>query len=1114
MRQVLCLLAIFALSFNTYAGEANHKVAEDNLGVSGKDEHLWDSTGDYRYPEKDIALSVCKKNDPARTVAYADDSVVLKYLAVDKNAVYKAELTFLSDLPDRVQQILVDGKVVKGNFKLLKNKIIKHEIIIPKDSYQDGEFDLSIEKIKGINSVVSHVIIKSDVNKQLKEKPFLSTITIPRLSPIPASVTNVKTLNKTLNGTWKFINKAPADISNPASVVSWKDIQVPGEWYMQGFVVEKNTFAGFSRTFTIPSDWKKQRIKLRFDAVYSECCVYVNGKKVGGHIGGFTPFELDITDSVLFDKENLISLEVKNESVADTMANGSSYACHPLGGISRKVTLFALPQVNISDLAIRTTFDKSFTYATLTVLCKVTNDSNKASDAGKVNLSLKPWKGTQGIKLKPTAIEVPSLKPGETADLSVSIPVTNPAKWDCENPNLYLLYGNLIVGDKFVEQVTKRFGFRQIETRGNKLFVNGKPIKLRGINRHEAHPLLGRSLRPGLWRKDAELFRNANVNLIRTCHYPPAEELMIACDELGVFVEIEAPHCWSPASGKLFMEPTVRQALEMVMFNRSHPSVLMWSIANESGWGSNFAKSSKAARDLDPTRPQTFNWMSGNVKTVTEPYCEVADIHYPGYSGPPKSKAYGKRPVYFGEYCHLNAYNRMELATDQSMRATWGEYLDKLWTQMYNTDGCLGGSIWSGIDDTFFPPNGLTLGYGTWGPIDGWRRPKPEWWGMKKSYSPIRVSKLKIMNSRLELQIENRQDFSNLNRLNISWKIGKETGTVTADIKPKSKGELVIALKNKIVPGSELELTFNDPRGYVMDSFKLPVGQPAVVEQPKVKETYSVSNENDKITIKSKNSSYVINMKTGLFENSKFSGPYLMILPMNDAGITRMEAKDNPIKYDAFTPVCKDWKATSVDSKTMNGLPVVTVKGMYKEAAGSFVYKFNANGTFTVDYDFKTTEKVNPRQLGIVFELPKSYENLSWKRKGYWTTYPEWHIARLEGTSNAREGIEGTCVGVKTEPKHEWRHDRTKIGSNDFSSTKHNIYNASLTNKAGHGLKVIANADRHTRTWINGDTIRILIANYSNGGSERFLRRLSNKDDRPLKKGADVSGSVVMKVLK
>jgi hypothetical protein len=235
---------------------------------------------------------------------------------------------------------------------------------------------------------------------------------------------------------------------------------------------------------------------------------------------------------------------------------------------------------------------------------------------------------------------------------------------------------------------------------------------------------------------------------------------------------------------------------------------------------------------------------------------------------------------------------------------------------------------------------------------------------------------------------------------------------------------------------------------------------------------------------------------------------------MNDAGITRMEAKDNPIKYDAFTPVCKDWKATSVDSKTMNGLPVVTVKGMYKEAAGSFVYKFNANGTFTVDYDFKTTEKVNPRQLGIVFELPKSYENLSWKRKGYWTTYPEWHIARLEGTSNAREGIEGTCVGVKTEPKHEWRHDRTKIGSNDFSSTKHNIYNASLTNKAGHGLKVIANADRHTRTWINGDTIRILIANYSNGGSERFLRRLSNKDDRPLKKGADVSGSVVMKVLK
>jgi hypothetical protein len=211
--------------------------------------------------------------------------------------------------------------------------------------------------------------------------------------------------------------------------------------------------------------------------------------------------------------------------------------------------------------------------------------------------------------------------------------------------------------------------------------------------------------------------------------------------------------------------------------------------------------------------------------------------------------------------------------------------------------------------------------------------------------------------------------------------------------------------------------------------------------------------------------------------------------------------------YEPFTEHCTGGTAASADVRTENGLPVVVVKGAYKQAAGEFRYRFIADGTFAVEYDFQTLEKVNPRQLGVVFDLPPSCGTLTWRRKGYWFTYPEWHIARLEGTASADEGFESTSVGPRTKPGHEWRHDRLAVGCHDFASTKHNIIRASLINRDGHGLEVRANADRHVRAWIAGDRIRLLVAHYSNGGHERFLRRLNKVDDQPLEKGGVVSGS-------
>lgn len=1123
MGKMARLLVFIFLGVLSNARGIRYVVAEDNLGTTGQDVHLWEADGSYRYSEQEVSFSAVDEESPIRTLAHGARQVVLGYAGADEKARYVAELTFLSEQPGRILQVLVDGITVEEDFTLPPRQVVRQEVDIPAEATADGKFVVTVRKVQGANAVLSFVSVKSDVDRPLAAIPLLSTVPCPRISPIPSAVAGVADPEMNLDGVWKF-NPAPkAGFGKQTATDDWHDIRVPGEWAMQGFHVEKDAAAGYFRTFTVPDDWKNSRIKLRFNAVYSDATVYVNGEEAGTHVGGFTLFELDVTDLVAFGRENTLALSVKNESVADSLASGSEYACHPLGGITRSVSLIALPKVNIASLAVQTTFDAQFKNATLTALVDVCNESSTDVSGLKVRFELSSWNGDEKVELRPSEVSVGKTGAGKTEKLEFSVLVLNPRKWDCENPNLYVLACRLEKDGRTMETLKQRFGFRQSEVVGNQLFINGVRVKLRGVNRHEVHPLTGRSIPREMYAKDMALFLEGNVNHIRTCHYPPDKALLDLADEMGMFIECEGPFCWAQnttVDPSEIREATIRQSLEMVVAYRNHPSIIYWSLANESHWNKHFDLSAKAVAELDPTRPRTFNyfpWGPG-VHREDEHICQIASDHYPGPGGPSKYMNHD-RPVSFGEYAHLNAYNRYELATDAALRDLWGTYLHRMWEEMYAAKGCLGGSIWAGIDDTFYwdfknsdgSVEQRTVGYGTWGPIDGWRRRKPEWWVMKKTYSPIRIRKVEIVGSKVVAQIENRQDFSNLNRLEAKWKLGGQSGTVSADVKPKSSGKLIISPKGTIDPAEHLELVFDDPRGFNVDRFNLPLGTNGDKAAPqKVNERYGVEKSTGKIVVSNSKVEYVIDRETGLFECPEFKGPYLMILPLNSGGDTQMHGPTQ--YYEPYTHTCTEWKLASIVTGTHGRSPTVTVSGSYKEATGSYTYTFNDDGTLTVDYDFVANEHVNPRQLGIVFEVPKSFARLSWKRKGYWSAYPDWHIARLEGTASAAEGVETTPVGPRHEPAHEWRHDRTKIGSHDFASTKHNIYSASLTDKTGHGLKVMANADMHARAWIEGETIRMLIAHYSNGGSERFLRGHAVLDDRPLKPGDEIRGAVVLKV--
>ena len=1028
--------------------ETFHRVAYDDAGATDCQPHLIESDGDWRFDNPGT------DSEALRTCSFGA-RVVFAYAGLKPQAKYKARLRFFSD-GAREFRVKAGDTVLLPSVKLEAGKITEHEADLP----ATVTLMLTFEKIEGPNAVVSEVEILSTDPTFLTALPA-PAVAVPRLSPRPAAVAGVAQPILDLAGTWTFR-------PDPAEAALSAPIQVPGEWVMQGFEVKAEQAAAYEREFSIPADWAGKLIKLRCDAVFSDATVFLNGTLAGRHLGGFTPFELDVTDLVRAGEPNVVKLAVISDSVADKLASASRYACHALGGITRGIRLFAVPAVHVSSLFVFTRFDPDCRDATLELDLGVEGDAK----------ALLTFTGPDGK-------EVP-LTPNRVAPGRASIPVSQPKKWDPEHPNLYTLTVRLEHGGKVVETVTQRVGFRQIEVRGNELFVNNLPVKIRGINHHEVYPTTGRTPPPGIHRRDVELFREGNVNLLRTCHYPPDEALMQAADELGMFIECEAPFCWAPGDGH---KAYVCQATaEMVLAFRNHPSVLWWSLANESKWGPHFVASSKLARRLDPTRPQIFN----DIGSKSDPkYTDLINFHYPGRRGPAAARKGQPQPVYLGEDCHLNAYNRLELATDPMLRDIWGRYTRELWDDIYNTKGCLGQSIWSGVDDTFYIGDDQTVGYGTWGPIDGWRREKPEYWNMKKAYSPVRLGQPRVDGNTITLPIENRAHFSNLSEYKIKWRLDHEPGTVAADIAPGGKGELVIKPRTKVGKAGTLRLQFTDPRGFVADEFAFALAAPPAAPA----------------AVSSRAASPAVVAQTGLFVGP-VAGPKLMLLPLNKDGETQMTGKTKV--WTPFTAPCSGWTCGAIST---NG-NVVKVQGKYDNAEGSFTYTFQTNGMIEIEYAFRVTHPVNPRQVGLVFTLPRDCEAFSWEREGYWNVYPEDHIARLKGSVKASEGFEATSVGPRTEPAHPWRLDNLPYGNNDFCSTKHNVLRATVLDKAGRGLTIDGRGRQHVRCWRDEAGVHVLVADYSNGGSERFLRGFAEKDDRPLKPGAVVEGTVCLRLPK
>jgi hypothetical protein len=423
---------------------------------------------------------------------------------------------------------------------------------------------------------------------------------------------------------------------------------------------------------------------------------------------------------------------------------------------------------------------------------------------------------------------------------------------------------------------------------------------------------------------------------------------------------------------------------------------------------------------------------------------------------------------------------------------------------VYKYPACLGGAIWSGIDDIFHIAENRICGYGPWGPIDGWRREKPEYIGMKRSYSPVIITNfndLKSLNGEIILNLENRYNFTNLNELEISAKAGNFTFPLRADIDPMNKGSLIIKLPANF-QDEKLYISFTDPRGFICHEVVIGSYTTQSLGRSQVKADLVFKEEYNNFIIKSGNDTFIIDRGTGEIDCTSsgeqviLSGGELIMIPFNndDGGAPNIanNGYTQDIKPLNYGPV-DNYKPESVNAiKQPDGTIHLIISGRAGDKLeGKHEYKFADDGSVEVSYDytamidFKGKERI--RQYGILFTLPGSFDLLTWKRKGLWSMYPDYDINRLEGFTKAAPR-EMKYVEIPREiPSGLWKESANKLGTNDFRSTKDNILRASLKNDKALELAAESDGSQSVRAWVDGDKIRFLVAGMNGPGSCGFF---------------------------
>ena len=674
-----------------------------------------------------------------------------------------------------------------------------------------------------------------EIFQKNREAPHASYIPYDTVEGALATDRDRSPYYRSLNGMWKFHwvpkpSERPKDFYRVSfDVGSWDEIPVPSNWELQGYGVpiyvdaglpfaenpeppfvdhEDNPVGSYRRSFTVPESWRDGEIYLRFGGVRSAMYVWVNGREVGYSEGSKTPAELRVTDFVRTG-ENTLAVEVYRYSDGSYLEDIDYWR---VSGIERDVFLFATPRDHLWDFFVHADAD------------------------GRLKLEVET-RGSPSVSMR-LLDELGSTVVEQDDVSSVDLRVEAPLLWTAETPNLYTLVLS-VPG----QVIATKIGFRTVEVRDGLLQVNGVPVTLKGVNRHEHDPDTGRVVTEASMLQDIRLMKQFNINAVRTSHYPNVPRWYELCDEHGLYVvdeaNVESNGVSFDADKTLANRPEWRQAhidrtRRMVERDKNHPSIIIWSLGNEAGDGSNFEATYAWTKARDPGRPVQYEMTDIRAHT---------DIVAPMYARIHILEAYAserrERPLILCEYAH-------------AMGNSVGNLQD-YWDVIYANDQLQGGFIWDWVDQGLRETNANGESYfaygGDYGPpgtpsadnfcINGLvspdRVPHPSLWEVKKVYQPVRFAAEDLATGRI--RIENRHDFLNLAELEFSWAVRADDAIVVkaeglqVDVDPHATREMTLELPEiEPAPGVEyfLEVSFRDDVHHEVawEQFELPIAAP------------------------------------------------------------------------------------------------------------------------------------------------------------------------------------------------------------------------------------------------------------------------------------------------
>lgn len=920
---------------------------------------------------------------------------------------------------------------------------------------------------------------------------------------------------------------------------SWATFNVPGVWEVNGYgtpiyasagytfkinppyvtdtpkesytaFVERNPTGQYRRDFTVPESWVGEgQTFIRFDGAMSALYVWINGERAGYTQGSTEVSEFNITP-YLKKGINEIAVEVYKYCDGSYLEDQDYWR---FGGIQRDVTLFHTPDVRMRDFAVRTLPDAAYRDFVLQVDPQFSVYNGERGTDYRLRVALKDglhqiWDTAVVINdildLDHKAAVMNKWYPqrGPRRLGRISTLVRNPRRWTAETPELYNLDLELCDADgNVIERVATKIGFRSVEIKDGRVLVNGMPIRFRGVNRHEHDPKTARVMTDGRMIQDILLMKRANINAVRTSHYPNHPRWYELCDSLGLYVMDEANIEEHGLRGTLASTPDwnaafLDRAVRMAERDKNHPCVVVWSMGNESGYGPNFAAISAWLHDFDPTRPVHYEGAQGidgepdpaTVDFISRFYTRTQDEYLnPGIKdGADEERAENARWERLLSIAQRENDNRPVITSEyaHAMGNAMGNFRE-YWDEIYSHPRMAGGFIWDWVDqgiDMKRPDGKTQVSYGgdfgdnpnlkafcMNGVVFADRSLNPKYDEVKTVYSPVAVSLKSYdpLTGRVVLEFVNRNhhtDFSIYKCICVpvvSGVAGRPVEAVLPDIGPGESGTAVITLK-KLPAGKDLRLDVSVSlkdgalwadagheivrRQLVLDDNMLS----DVRTEPKASGKVGVVEKGALLTLTASDMSVSWNRETGNLDNLSyggnrvFSGSYFQAF---------RAPTDNDRSFGNW--LAKDWSKNRIDSPEIRlvsfdykvlapGKVEVSSRQDYRYAEGLIKVNsiYTVYGDGIIDFDQTYTRVGNlpelPR-LGSTFVAERKYDTFKWFGYGPMETYPD----RCEAASIGRwSGPVSGQYAHFPRPQDSGNHEK--------------VAELSLVDKKGRGVRVSA----------------------------------------------------------